>query len=175
MGSRRGKGEQGIAALELLLALPVLMLVLAGIASMVTTAARDYILLREQEEVQQEMQLAFARVLDDCLMATRVTRGNNDESIKIYSGDSILREYFVYTDRKGMRKLVENVSTLPMTGNHAWIGVIVDSFNYEAVDPEGRPGLYRLWLQGRSTRAGSVPYKLVTEFYVPGDGGGKSP
>lgn len=170
-----GENEKGIAAFELLLAMPVIALILAGAAFGVTTAAKSYLLLRAQEEVQQEIQLAFVRVLDDCLMATSLRTGSKEGAIRIYSGDELIREYFVHEDSKGVRKLVENDITLPITGNHAWAMVVVDSFGFKEVDPLGRPGLYRIWLQGRSQREGSVPYRLATEVYITQPGQGASP
>ena len=160
------ENEAGIAALELLLALPVLALILTGIVFVVTTAANDYLRLRAQAEVQQEVQLAFVRILDDCLMADSIQKGSKEGAVRIYSEGKLIREYFVHEDSKGVRKLVENNITLPITGNHAWARVVIDSFGCKEIDPVGRPGLYRLWLQGRSTMAGSVPYKLTTEVYL---------
>ncbi|SEH28289.1 MULTISPECIES: hypothetical protein [unclassified Selenomonas] len=173
MGPENRTGEAGIAALELLLALPVLALILAGAALGVTTAAKNYLLLRAQEEVQQEVQLAFVRVVDDCLMATSISKGSYPESIKIYSGKDVVRQYFVNRDSKGVRKLVENRAALPMTGNHAWAMVNISAFGFEEVDSIGRPGLYRIWLEGQSTMAGTSPYRLTTEVYIPPEKGEK--
>ena len=87
----------------------------------------------------------------------------------------LVREYFVNEDSRGVRKLVENSITLPITGNHAWAMVVVKSFGFSEVDRIGRPGLYRIWLEGCSNRADSVPYRLVTEVYLPPEIEGESP
>lgn len=166
MDKAAGKTETGIAALELLLALPVLALILVGAALGVRAAVRNYMTIRIQEEVQQEVHLAFVRIMDDCLMATSIGRGSRSESIRIYSGNKVLKEYLVNEDSKGVRKLVENSITLPITGNHAWAAVVVKSFGCKEVDPVGRPGLYRIWLEAGSNRAGIEPYRLTTEVYI---------
>lgn len=168
-GKRKGN-EEGAAALELLLVLPVIALMMAGTALGVTNAARDYLAIRAQEEVQQEVQLALVRILDDCLMATSLKKGSNAESLRIYSGKKLVREYFVHEDSKGLRKLVENSITLPITGNHGWAMVAVNSFGFEEVDRLGRPGLYRIWLEGAGTLPGSRPYRLVTQVYLVPEG-----
>lgn len=169
--AKRDKGrrqEAGFAALEIILALPVLAALLWGVAWEIKIASRNYLNLRIQAEVQHEVQQAFVRVVDDCLGATAITEGNTTDSIKIYDGDKPVKEYFVNTDSRHVRKLVENRPNLPMTGNHAWAMVEITSFGMTKVDAVGRPGLYRIWLEGKSTRVGSVPYRLVTEIYLPG-------
>ena len=175
MEVRQRETETGIAALELLLALPVLAMIMAGAVFGISAAAKDYILLRTQEEVQMEVQLVFAKVIDDCLTATSLRRGSRSESIRLYAGDRPLKEYLVNEDNKGVRKLVENRITLPLTGNHAWASVEVKSFGFREVDPAGRPGLYMIWLEGTSRRAGVKPYRLVTEVYLPPQKQGGSP
>ena len=175
MGRAEKSDEAGIVALEVLLVLPVLGVILLGAVLGLDTAARNYFQLRTQAEVQQEVPLAFARIMDDCLAATSLRRGSRSESIRLYAGERILKEYFVHEDSKGVRKLVENDIKLPLTGNHAWAAVAVKSFGFKEVDPLGRPGLYRLWLEGTSSRRGIKPYKLTTEVYIPPKRQGGSP
>ncbi len=165
------KGESGLAALELMLSLPILALVFVGIAAMVTSAARNYMAQRVQAEVQQEVQQAFMRVVDDCMAATSLRSERDGQYIRLYDGDRLVKLYFVNEDSRRVRKLVENLANFPMTGNHEWAMVEVTSFGAEEVDPLSRPGLYRIWLEAKSTTAGSVPYGLATEIYLPPQGG----
>ena len=165
-------GEAGLVLLEFLLALPVLAVILAGIALGVTAAAKNYLAFRAQQEVQQEVQQSLVRVMDDCLAASRLSRGNTNESIKIYDEKGRAKQYFVNEDRKRVRKLVENRPEQPMTGNHAWAMVAVTSFGISEVDPVGRPGLYKIWLEAESQRVKGARYRLATEVYLPPERGG---
>lgn len=159
--------ETGIAVLELLLILPVLTGILLAIVMGIKAASKNYLELRAKAEVQQEVQQAFIRVVDDCLGATSIKRGNTTESIRIYDGEKAVKEYFVNEDRYHVRKLVENRANLPMTGNHEWARVEVTSFGVKAVDAVRKPGLYRIWLTARGIDAGRETYGLTTEVYLP--------
>ncbi len=167
--------EAGLAALELLLVLPVLAGIMLSLVWGIKAASRNYLELRARAEVRQEVQQAFIRVVDDCLGATAISRGNTVESIRIYDGELAVKEYFVNEDKNHVRKLVENRANLPMTGNHAWAMVEVTSFGVKAVDATGRPGLYRIWLAARSTRAAREIYSLATEIYLPPQNSGGRP
>jgi Tfp pilus assembly protein PilV len=167
MAKIAGEHEEGVAVLELLLALPVVAMILVGVVFGVTSAARSYLELRAQVEVRQEVQQAMARILEDCLSATAVKRSSGAESLRIYKGQSAVKDYFVNEDSHHLRKLVENRVQYPMTGNHVWAQVAVTAFGYSEVDPVRKPGLYRVWLEAKSTRYGSKPYRLAAEFYLP--------
>lgn len=159
--------EGGFVVLEFLLSLPVLVLIVLGLCFGVTAASRNYLVVRAQEEVQREVQLAMVRVVDDCMSGTSLRRGSTEESVRIYSGDRPVAEYLVNEDAKHVRKLVKNMTNFPITGNHEWALVVVTSFGFAEVDPVERPGLYRIWLEAKSKKAGGVPYRLTTEIYLP--------
>ena len=146
--------EGGFVVLEFLLSLPVLVLIVLGLCFGVTAASRNYLVVRAQEEVQREVQLAMVRVVDDCMSGTSLRRGSTEESVRIYSGDRPVAEYLVNEDAKHVRKLVKNMTNFPITGNHEWALVV-------------GPGLYRIWLEAKSKKAGGAPYKLTTEIYLP--------
>lgn len=150
---------------EAVISLPVISLLLLSMASLLMWTVHNYLQIVAENELQQEVQLAFQRVVNDCQQGAYLTKYPyfTDCLVVKDSEGKTIASYHTNKPRY-TRKLVYYQDDSPMTGDHTLAEVDIESFGWEEV----KPGLYRVWLQGYSRLALHKHYKLVTEVFLPG-------
>lgn len=174
---RDGK-QKGFVLLEAAVSLPMLVLLLTAAGTMVLWSIKNYFLVMADAELQQEVGIAFQRVVEHALEAERIVPNHSEE--KGYDickrefalppsnwDNKPLRRTFWLHNMEGTRKLVDGIdASAPMTGDSAMAEASIQDFSCQA-EP-GHEGLYVIRLQGVSERTGHV-YTLQTAVYLPPD------
>lgn len=159
------EGEAGYLLWEVALSLPMISLLLLTMAALLLGIAHSYLQSLAENELQQEIQLAFQRVINDCQQGAYLTKYTyfTDSLVVKDSEGKTIASYHINKPRY-TRKLVYYQDDSPMTGDHTLAEVDIESFGWQEI----KPGLYRIWLQGYSRYALHKHYKLVTEVFLPG-------
>lgn len=168
------KKQQGAILLEAAWMIPLLALLVMTAASIFLEAVRIYFIQLADIELEQEMQSAFQRVVEEGLKAediqpiphrvgARFVKKQNPLVEQVVQGDDFSTDYWLHK-KKGLFKLVIGSVDAPLTGDHALAGVTVLDF---AADPdEGRPGIYHLHMVGKS-EVTNHEYNLCSAVYLP--------
>lgn len=171
----RLKEQQGTILLEAAVAIPLLaMLAMAG-AAIFLWAARLYFVQLADGELEQEVQMAFVRVVEEALTAEElkplpdmrgvdIVKKQDPLKTQVVPGETIVTRYWLH-DMQGVSKLVCGRTDAPLTGDNALAGVTITDF---AVDRDAdRPGIYHLRIVGKS-EVTKHEYSLCSAVWVPG-------
>jgi len=159
------KGEEGWLIWEAAVALPTISLLLAAITAIFMYSVQSYLRSLAEAELQQEIQLAFQRVVDDCSDGSKLEKfGDDNKSLVVVCSNGMLGTSYNLHKSNGVHKLIPYGNfRAPLTGDHAFADVDIKDFGFH----EDKEGLYRIWLEGYSRKAGNKYYRLVTSIYLP--------
>lgn len=165
------KNAEGMVLLEFLLAVPLVSCLFLTLGIMTVWGGREYIKILADAELQQEIQIAFQRIVTDALEAKYIRASGKESGITIikrvnptrtgYKSEETGVNYWLNTIQ-GTKKLVKEDARAPMTGNHALASVNITEFSCTMIKPK----LYYLKLTGRSGVTGHE-YGLSTAIYIP--------
>lgn len=156
-------GEAGMLLMELAVGLPVFVLLLSLLAFAVAWSWRSYQREIADAELRQEMQSAFARIVESALLSDRIEphfQGGYEMQRNIETGRMQTR-YWVDAGR-----LVVNYASFPMTGSFAGAGVHISELS---IEQEDAVPLYHIRMTGESVVTGHT-YTLETRVYLKGQG-----
>ena len=163
---RRHCGEGGFVLTEIAVSLPILTLLLTFLALAAVWSFRCYRQEIADAELQQEMQIAAARIVESALLSERIRerqRGVYEMRQRTWDHEP-LDWYWVSNGN-----LVFNYATDPITGAFSGAGVHITSFSVQP--DEHAPCLYHIEMTGRSMVTGRT-YMLKTSVYLREDMGG---
>ncbi len=167
-GSSPHHGERGMIFLDMVISLPMLVFLLAGVAAVVSLAFRSAFFLMADSELEQEIQMAVRQVADDARASYEIRNSSERYVFKQYRGvddkgqGTYQVSYWVNVTNDKVHKLVWKDASRPLTGNHALAGVDITEFSCRKLAPR----LVEIRLTGRSlvTRH---RYTLKTVVYGP--------
>ena len=167
-----GRHQRGFALLEIVISVPMMVMLLVSLGTVVFWGLHHYLFFLADAELQQEVQSAFQRIVDDMLESRTIQPlPGGEEGYKLIktlaAADAADRwqdvQYELHTLR-GTKKLICGDAAAPMTGDYSLAGVTITEFSCE---PEsGASGLYVVRLTGRSEVTEHV-YSLETAVYLP--------
>lgn len=167
--------QRGFVLLEAVISVPMIVMLLASLGTAALWGMHHYLSIMADAELQQEVQFAFERVVEDMLEAREIRPLPGDkqgyEIIKTLPADAAGKEqevHLVYwlNTIQGTHKLVCEDASAPMTGDHSLAAVTITEFS---CTPEaGAAGLYVIRLTGKSEVTEHV-YTLQTAVYLPMD------
>lgn len=181
-GIWRGTAEGGFIFMEVLIALPLLVMLLMGIMTLFFWCMHCYFINLADEELVQEVQGAFTQIMEDALRGESIEQtGHKEQSFAIISKADPLGKHtskeekrpdgkFVITyglhTMAGTKKLIRGDQLeAPLTGDHALACVTIEELWAEA---DGScPGIYKLHIMGRS-EVTQHAYTLESAVYLPG-------
>ena len=155
----RQLGESGAMLMEFAAALPIFVLLLTFLAFALLWSWRSYQRTLADAELQQEIQVVFARVTESALTADSILeRGQGDYELRHGMGAATER----YRIDDG--QLVLSHGQFPLTGAFTGAGVRIVHFEIK----EEAPRLFRIVLTGESLVTGHV-YTQTTCIYLRED------
>ena len=155
----RQLGESGAMLMEFAAALPVFVLLLTFLAFALLWSWRSYQRTLADAELQQEIQVVFARMAESALTADSILeRGQEDYELRHGMGAAAER----YRIDDG--QLVLSHGQFPLTGAFTGAGVRIVHFEIK----EEVPRLYRIVLTGESLVTGHI-YTQTTCIYLRED------
>lgn len=166
--TRKEGKERGVLFLDMLISLPMLVLLLAGVAAVVAMAFRSAFFLTADNELQQEIQMAMRQVTDEARSSYEIRVRGDGCVFKQYRGpeDKVQgvyqTSYWVNVTPDKIHKLVWADASRPLTGNHALAGVDILDFSCKKLAPK----LVEIRLTGRSLVT-KHRYTLKTVVYGP--------
>lgn len=167
MGRRAGHKERaeetGMILAELAAGLPIIVLLLTFLMVAVLWSRQNYERQIADAELRQEMQSAFARIVESALLSDRIEphfQGGYEMQRNIETGRMQTR-YWVDAGR-----LVVNYASFPMTGSFAGAGVHISELS---IEQEDAVSLYHIRMTGESVVTGHT-YTLETRVYLKGQG-----
>ena len=167
--------QRGFALLETVVSIPLLVMLLMALGATALWGMQHYLSILADAELQQEVQLAFERVVEDMLEAKEIRPLPGwQEGYAIYktmpaeNGGAEKTVWMTYklNTIEGTHKLVCEDAAAPMTGDHSLARVTITEFTCEP--DAGAAGLYRIRLTGKSEVTEHV-YSLHTAVYLPPD------
>ncbi len=165
---RKHNGERGMIFLDMVISLPMLVLLLAGVAAVTAMAFRSAFFLMADSELEQEIQMAVRQVADDARNSYEIRNSSEKYMFKQYRGaddkgtGTYNVSYWVNVTHDKIHKLVWKDASRPLTGNHALAGVDITEFSCRKLAPR----LVEVRLTGRSLVTGHR-YTLKTAVYGP--------
>lgn len=172
------KKQQGAIFLEAALMIPLLAVLIMSAVAIFFWAVRVYFMQLADIELEQEMQSAFQRVVEEALKADDIQPNHRRQSVRFYKkqnplvdavvpGETFTTDYWLHT-QYGLSKLVLGSNNAPLTGDHALAGVNILEFTVDS--DESRPGVYYLHMVGKS-EVTNHEYSLCTAVYLPAKAG----
>lgn len=161
-------GERGVLFLNMMISLPMLVFLLAGVAAVVALAFRSAFFLMADSELEQEVQMAMRQVADDARASYEIrVRGDGCVFKQHRGADDKVQgtyqvSYWVNVTNDKVHKLVWKDASRPLTGNHALAGVDILDFSCQKLAPR----LVEIRLTGRSLVT-KHRYTLKTVVYGP--------
>ena len=157
---RQGRAhERGVILAELAVGLPIVAMLLTFLGCAAIWGYQNHVRQVAEAELRQEMQIAFARIVESALLSDRIEphfQGGYEMPRNIETGRMQTR-YWVDAGR-----LVVNYPSFPMTGASAGAGVYISEF---VIEKEHAAPLYRIRLQGKSLVTGRT-HTLETLVYL---------
>lgn len=181
-GIWRGMNEDGFIFMENLIALPLLVMLLLGIMSLFFWCMRCYFIHLADGELVQEVQGAFAQIMEDAMRGESIEQtGHKEQSFAIITkpdplgmhtgkeekrSDGKFRITYGLHTMAGTKKLIRaNQLEAPLSGDHALARVTIEELWAKADD--SCPGIYKLHIKGRS-EVTQHAYTLESAVYLPG-------
>jgi len=165
----------GFVFWEALIAMPVLVILLMSVISIFMFCMRTYFYRLADGELIQEVQYAFATVVEDALAGQAIEDGGRQSpGFDIISRqnplngegamEEKLKESYWLHNKDGLVKLVRGSVDAPITGDHTLAQVTIVEFS--AIKDEHCPGVYVLRLTGKSEMT-KHEYTMCTAVYLP--------
>lgn len=162
----RDSDDRGYILLELVVALPLLILLLSFCAMIALSSFRNYQRVIADNELKEECEIAVRRIVEDVQVSSKILNrpggGYRLERIDVKTGRIGYVNYFINTIN-GQHKLVRGNARQPITGDHALAKVDITRFSIAEIT--GRQGLYYLQLDARSLTTGNT-FTLRTKIYL---------
>ena len=164
--------QRGFVLLEAVVSVPMIVMLLVSLGTAALWGMHHYLSIMADAELQQEVQFAFERVVEDLLEAREIrplSWGNGYEIVKTLPADAAGKEQEVRLTYRlntiqGTHKLVCEDAAAPMTGDNSLGAVTITEFS---CTPESS-GFYFFRLTGKSEVTEHV-YSLQTAVYLPQD------
>lgn len=172
----RGTDKQrGFILWEAVVVLPLLTVLLLTMTTLFMWSMRLYFTTLADAELEQEVQMALARVREDVAVSMTVSPLNSSgQGFKLRRQRNPLRtnadseagdiSYYLH-EMTGTYKLVRGDADAPLTGDHALAHVTITEFTVHRDENYG--DVYKLRLTGKSEVTGHE-YTLSTAVYLHG-------
>lgn len=155
----RQKGERGFLLMELAVTLPIFVLLLTFLAFALLWSWRSYQHEIADAELQQEMQIAAARIVESALCSDHIGRQGRLYGMRQRVEEPISLDQYWLNDGR----LVYNAVTAPVTGGFVGARVHIDAFSVE--EDLRYPRLYHIKMTGTSVVTGHS-YSITTSVYL---------
>lgn len=159
---------------EAAVSIPIIAMLAMTAVAVSLWGMKVYFLQLADGELEQEVQMAFQRVVEDALTAEEIKiepKGSNYvfvkkknplKNVKDTAEDLAIRYWVNEVD--GAKKLVRIRENFPLTGDHALAGVDITEFT---ISPDLQwPGIYHIRMTGKSGVT-HHEYSLYSAVYVP--------
>lgn len=172
----RQRRQRGTVLIEAAVAIPLLAMLIMTAVTIFFWAVRSYFVQLADVELEQEVQMAFERLMGEAMKSEKIYRLTDShgyafvkkqDPLKIakYDKPSFASSYWLHK-MSGVDKLVSGDNDAPMTGDHALANVTITVFNI--TQDKEKPGIYHLQLTGKSLVT-EHEYSLSSAVYLPAE------